>query len=93
MLDVMLWIQVQTIFYAHDIHIFRGFIPFMWPWEYQPFGGRPPKWARQLQIGSIYFIARVVITASYWLGTLALGMQGKYAEYTPSSGADVDVKN
>lgn len=93
MLNAILWVQLQTIFYAHNVHVYRGFIPFMWPWEYQPFGGRPPQWARRLQIGSIYFIARMVITASYWLGRLVLGMQGRYAEYTPSNRFDGDVKN
>jgi hypothetical protein len=84
LLSLMLWIQLQTIFQAHDFHMYHGYIPVTWPWMCQPFGGRPPVWAKRLQLQSLHFIARAVMTTAYWAGTLFLGMKGEYVEYTPS---------
>lgn len=86
LLDLILWIQLQTIFFAHDFRLFHGLIPFTWPWITQPFGGRPPAWATRLQWQSGYIIAWAVMTLAYWAGTLVFGMKGEYIEYTPRSG-------
>lgn len=84
LLNLALWVQLQTIFFAHDFHVHHGYIPVTWPWIAQPFGGRPPAWAERLQVQSFYLIARVVMTWAYWFGILFLGMKGEYVEYTPS---------
>jgi hypothetical protein len=84
LLSLMLWIQLQAIFLAHDFHVYHSYVPMTWPWITQPFGGRPPVWAKRLQMRSVYFIAKAVMTTAYWAGTLFLGMKGKYIEYTPS---------
>ena len=86
LLNMMLWIQLQTVFLTHDVHVYYGYIPVTWPWTTQPFGGRPPIWATRLKIQSVYFIAKAVMTTAYWTGTLFLGMKGEYIEYTPSRG-------
>lgn len=84
LLGFMLWIQLRVIFSTHGIYISHGSIPFTLPWMLQPFGGKPPSWAIQWQLYSLYFIARVVMDPAYWIGITFLGMQGEYAEYTPS---------
>lgn len=84
LLSVMLWIQLQTIYTAHDFHVPYGYVPVTWPWIYQPFGGRAPGWARRLELRSLYLIAWVVMRTAYLIGTLLLGMKGEYSEYTPS---------
>lgn len=86
LLDLILWIQLQTIFFAHDFRLFHGRIPFTWPWVAQPFGGTPPAWATRLDWRSGHIIAWAVMTLTYWAGTLFLGMKGEYVEYTPRSG-------
>jgi hypothetical protein len=82
LLSLMLWIQLQAIFLAHGFHVYHGCVPVTWLWILQPFDGRPPLWARRLQTRS--FIAKAVMTTTYWAGTLLLGMKGNYAEYTPN---------
>jgi hypothetical protein len=84
LLRFMLWIQLQVIFLAHDFHVYHDYVPVIWPWILQPFGGQPPDWARQLQMQSFYVIAKAVMTTAYWTGRLFLGMKGEYVEYTPS---------
>lgn len=83
-LDAMLWIQLQTIFYAHDLHLYHGQIPFvklaMFPWIWPD---RPPPWAERLQIRSMCVISRVVMTCTYWFGRIMLGMMGEYKDYSP----------
>jgi hypothetical protein len=83
LLSLMLWFQLQTVFYAHDFRVYHGYIHVTWPWIAQPFGSRPPVWAQRLQLQSMYVIARVVMATAYWTGTLFLGMRGEYVEYTP----------
>lgn len=81
LLDLMLWAQLQTIFFEHDFHLYHGFIPVAMPWvASQPFGGRAPDWAKRLQLRSLYFISRVVMTSTYWVGRLFFGMKGEYEE-------------
>ena len=92
LLSLMLWIQLQTIFLAHNFHMDHGYVQVTWPWIAQPFGGQPPVWAEKLEIASLYFIARVVMTAAYWTGTLLLGMKGEYAEYTPIRGHESEKR-
>jgi hypothetical protein len=84
LLSLMLWIQLQTIFHAHDFRVYHGYVMVTWPWIARPFGSRPPVWAKRLQLQSLYFIARAVMTTAYWVGTLFLGIKGEYVEYTPS---------
>lgn len=86
LLDKMLWMQLQAIFFAHDFHMYYGYVPVTWPWIAQPFGGQPPAWATRLQVQSFYIIAKVVMTWAYWVGILFLGMKGEYVEYTPRRG-------
>ncbi|KAF2489112.1 hypothetical protein BU16DRAFT_173249 [Lophium mytilinum] len=31
LLGLMLWIQLQTIFYTHDFRVYHGYIPVIWP--------------------------------------------------------------
>ncbi|RYP45732.1 hypothetical protein DL768_007973 [Monosporascus sp. mg162] len=90
LLSVMLWIQLQSIYFAHDFHMFHGYVGVTWPWFAVPFGSRPPLWAKRLQLQSTFLIARAVMTIAYWTGTLFLGMKGEYAEYTPSDGGGVE---
>lgn len=84
MLDAMLWIQLQSIFHAHDFHLYHGHIPFiiwaMFPWIWP---NRPAPWVQRLQLRSLCIISRLVMTSSYWVGRLLLGMRGEYAEYSP----------
>jgi hypothetical protein len=85
LLSLMLSIQLQAIFFAHDFHVSHGYVPVTWPWISQPFSGRPSVWAKRLQLQSMLFIARaVILTAAYYAGTLFLGMRGEYLEYTPT---------
>jgi hypothetical protein len=84
LLRLMLSIQLQAIFFAHDFHVYHGRVPVTWLWMYQPFGERPPAWAKRLQLQSMLFIARAVMTAAYYASTLFLGMRGEYPEYTPT---------
>jgi hypothetical protein len=86
LLGLMLRIQLQTIFFAHRFHVYHGYVPVTWPWMYQPFGGRPPTWAKRLQLNSMYLIVRAVMTVAYWAAVLFLGMKGEYVEYTPRRG-------
>ncbi|RYP14777.1 hypothetical protein DL765_006133 [Monosporascus sp. GIB2] len=90
LLSVMLWIQLQSIYFAHDFHVYHGYVGVTWPWLALPFGSRPPQWAKRLQLQSTFLIARVVMAIAYWTGTLLLGMKGEYAEYTPSDGGGVE---
>lgn len=83
LLSLMLWCQLQAIFYAHDFYMYHGYVPVTWPWITQPFGGRPPAWAKRLQLRSLYAIGAGVMTLAYTAGTLFLGMKGEYEEYTP----------
>ena len=83
LLSMMLQIQLLTIFAHHGVHLYHGYISVTWPWTAQPFGGRPPDWAKRLQLQSLYLIARVVMAASYRIGRVLLGMRGQYDEYTP----------
>lgn len=92
LLNPMLWMQLQTIYFSHDFHVYHGRIPVTWPWLAQPFGGRAPAWAEHLQLQSLYIISRVVMTSAYWFGRLFLGMKEEYREYTPS-GAHRDEKS
>ena len=89
LLDLMLWIQLQAIFVAHDTYLYHGRIPFTWPWLMT--WSRPPDWAKSWQAKSFYVIAWVVMAVIYWAGTLLLGMKGEYVEYTP--GKDRGKKN
>jgi hypothetical protein len=63
LLDVMLWIQLQVIFAAHDTHLYHGCVPVTWLWL-MPFSN-VPDWARRWQVQSYYVIARVVMTVAY----------------------------
>lgn len=83
MLNVMLWTQLQTIFYAHDFHLYHGHIPLGSLWMHQIWPSRPPRWAERSQLRTLYIISRVVMTSIYWIGRLFLGMRGEYVEYTP----------
>jgi len=91
LLSSLLWIQLQTILYAHDFHEYHGRINFTWPWTMQPMGGRQPRWARDMQLQSQYLITNIVMAACYWFGYLVLGMRGEYAEYTPTLEGGGDV--
>lgn len=83
MLNVMLWTQLQTIFYAHDFHLYHGHIPLVSLWMcWQIWPDRPPRWVERLTLRSLQVTSRVVMTSAYWIG-LFLGMKGEYEEYTP----------
>lgn len=81
LLDLMLWVQLQSIFVAHDTYLYHGFIPFTWPWLLT--WSRPPDWAKRWQTESCYVISRVVMAVVSWAGRLLLGMKGEYVNYTP----------
>ena len=83
LLSFLLWVQLQTILYAHDFHEYHGHIDLCWPWTGQIGGGeRPPPWVYNLQLQIQYLIAKLVMGSCYWLGHLMLGMKGRYPEYT-----------
>ncbi|KAF2434150.1 hypothetical protein EJ08DRAFT_646604 [Tothia fuscella] len=92
LLNLMLSIQLQAIFFTHDFHVYHGYIPVTWPWISQPFGGRPPAWAKRLQLQSMVLMARTVMMTAYYTGTLFLGMKGDYPEYTPPRNRRDDKK-
>lgn len=83
LLNAILQVQLQAIFFSHDFNVYHGYFPATWPWVRQPWGGRPPNWARSLQIGSMYLISTSVMGLAYWTGTLLMGIKGEYPEYTP----------
>ena len=87
LLALVLWIQIQTIFFTHDFHTSHGTIPLYLIWLLTSFS-RPPEWAQQLELQIELVIARVAMTTTYWIGTIFLGIKGEYLDYTPrDSGA------
>lgn len=85
LLNLVLQLQLQVILFSHDFNVYHGYIPVTWPWIHQPWGGRPPIWARRMQIRSMYLISTSVMGFAYWTGTLLMGMRGEYPEYTPEA--------
>lgn len=85
LLEMMLWMQLEIIWFAHDFHVYHGYIHLTWPWMMQPFGGTAPDWVKRLQLRIMYFIAWMVMAVVYRVGTLFLGMKGEYTEYSPTA--------
>lgn len=83
LLGLTLRIQLLAIFASHDLFVYHGYIPVTWPWMYQPWGGRPPVWAKWLQLRSMFLISSVVMRSACLVGTWCMGMKGQYPEYTP----------
>ncbi|GIZ45074.1 hypothetical protein CKM354_000825800 [Cercospora kikuchii] len=81
LLEAMLRVQLQTIYYAHDYHIFHGRIPFdmFFVWPLTP---EVPR-ATQLAFRSRFWVSKIVMSSCYWVGRILLGMRGEYEEYTP----------
>ncbi|KAJ3547920.1 hypothetical protein NM208_g1268 [Fusarium decemcellulare] len=86
LLNMMLWVQLQAIFFSHDFYIYYGRIPFTWLWICQPFGGDPPDRAKHLTLKSEYLISRLVMTTAYYAGLMFLGIKERYSEYTQVNG-------
>lgn len=82
LLSGMLWVQIQAMFYAHDFHVFHGYVLVIRPWTAQPFGGHAPPWAYKAQLWSMQMVSWVVMVACYWGGRLFCGMSGEYDVYT-----------
>lgn len=83
-LDLVLRLQLQVMFWSHDYHCYHGYVPFTWPWLLVG-DWCPPVWAEVWQDRSMYAISNVVMLTLYSLGILAFGMKGEYPEYTPST--------
>lgn len=88
MIDKLLWIQLQMMYYTHDLGIWYGSIhaPFIY-WITHPFRPleRPPNWVYDVEWRSIFAISKAIQSPCYWFGTLFLGMKAEYVEYTPHS--------
>ena len=82
LLDLILYIQIQMIFYAHDFYVYHGTIQLhsLWllPWIFR----QAPPWVDRFELQVSYIITRVVMATAYWVGKLFLGMKGEYSEYT-----------
>ena len=83
LLDLIFYIQIQMIFYAHDFYVYHGTIQLhsLWllPWIFR----QAPPWVDRFELQISYIITRVVMATAYWVGKLFLGMKGEYSEYTP----------
>jgi len=86
MIDRLLRVQLQMMYFAHDFGIDHGGIhfPFIW-WITHPYRllERPPNWVYDVEWRSIFIISKATQGACYWFGRLFLGMKAEYAEYTP----------
>jgi hypothetical protein len=84
----LLWIQLQMMYYSHDLGVRYGSIraPFIY-WITHPFRflERPPNWVYDVEWWSIFAISKAVQRSCYWFGTLLLGMKAEYVEYTSHS--------
>lgn len=78
LLQLMLRVQLQVMYYDHDYHINHGSINFTWPWHLLP-GNGPPDWARLLKQRSVVWVSRVVMYACFWTGRHC--WKGQYFEY------------
>lgn len=85
LLEAMVWIQLESICYAHDFHLDHGTVAFTWFWLIQPWPDNPPRWVWELEWKSTRLISWLVMTTCYWVGRLLLGMQGEYPQYTPDA--------
>lgn len=86
LLDYMLAIQLDMIYYHHDFRLYHGSIMFQLPWMLLSWGqSKPPRWTLVANIWSIFFFSKVVMISNYAFGRLLLGMKGEYSEYTPPS--------
>jgi hypothetical protein len=88
LLNLMLWVQLQTIFFARDFYVYHGYVPVTWPWIAQPFDGRPPAWAKRLPVQSLYIIARTGMILADWAGTPFLGMRASMSSIHPGEGTE-----
>lgn len=92
LLDLILYIQMQMIFYTHDFYVYHGTIEFhsLWllPWIFR----QAPPWVDRLELQIAYIITRVVMATAYWIGKLFLGMKGEYSEYTPRESVSYEKK-
>ncbi|PPJ55008.1 hypothetical protein CBER1_05632 [Cercospora berteroae] len=79
LLEAMLRVQLQTIYCAHDYHIFHGRIPFDMFFV--------PR-ATELAFRSRFWVSKIVMSSCYWVGRILLGMKGEYEEYTPECVAE-----
>ena len=79
----MLWVQLQTMKYAHGHLTFHGQVPFIAVLRFFNFlEKRPSDRAIRWQRKSLIFFAKVVQGGCFWLGK-GIGIQGQYPEYTP----------
>ncbi|KAL2017483.1 hypothetical protein VTK56DRAFT_2079 [Thermocarpiscus australiensis] len=74
----VLWIQLRTIFFRHDVWEYRGYCK-IFEWRY-PFLNKPD-WVKRFEKWSAYFISRQFLRMHYLLGTLVFGMRAWYPEY------------
>ncbi|KAF2427783.1 hypothetical protein EJ08DRAFT_651205 [Tothia fuscella] len=84
----ILWIQLQMMYYTHDLGVWYGGIdaPFIY-WITHPFNilERPPNWTYDVKWWSIFVVSKAVQRLCYWTGRLFLRMKAGYVEYTPHS--------
>lgn len=83
-----LWVQVQVMHEHFGYRKFHGQVPFItiWalahPWNF--FEKGPPDYIKKLEWDSAARVSSMVQKICLWVGIYALGMQGRYDEYTPS---------
>lgn len=88
-LQAALWIQLQMIYYAHDMHISHGDIDIFPAWFYITLlvprctrVWKPPPWMQRFRRWSERWISWVVMGSCSWLGKTVLGMQAEYQAYS-----------
>ena len=85
LLTRLLYLQIQVMNEFFGYRELHGQAPFigLWSWTH-PFNyfERPPVYILKLQWDSAAIISSAVQKVSFWVGTCALGMQGRYDEYT-----------
>lgn len=88
LVEWMLYIQLQVIYYEHGYWEYHGGINALrwWQWTH-PFDiGRHPAWTVRLQFRSQRFFSKAVQSAYYWVGRSLIGMKGDYPQYNPRFG-------
>jgi hypothetical protein len=89
MINKLLWIQVQMMYFAHDFRMYHGSFGFLYLWLLtHPFRSeRPPNWVYTIEWWSVSLRSTAMHSICYWFGRLFLGMKAEYLEYTPGNGA------
>jgi len=88
LVEWMLYIQLQVIYYKHGYWEYHGGINALpwWHWTH-PFNvGRHPAWTVRMQPRSQRFFSKAVQGAYYWVGRSLFGMKGDHPQYNPRFG-------